>query len=114
MKRLIAAVAIALLTATGAAYAKDEPKKAAPAAAPAEKKAEALLDINSASRDELMKLKGVGDARADAIIKGRPYKGKNELLDKKIVPENVYNDIKDKIIAKQDSAPAPKKDEKKK
>jgi DNA uptake protein ComE-like DNA-binding protein len=111
MKRLIAAIAIALLTATGAAFAKEEPKKAAPAA---EKKAEALLDINSASRDELMKLKGVGDARADAIIKGRPYKGKNELLDKKIVPENVYNDIKDKIIAKQDAAPAPKKDEKKK
>ena len=98
MKKLIAAAAIALLAATGTAFAKDEPKKAAPAA---EKKAEALLDINSASRDDLMKLKGVGDARADAIIKGRPYKGKNELLDKKIVPENVYNDIKDKIIAKQ-------------
>lgn len=106
MKKLIAAAAIALLAATGTAFAKDEPKKAAPAA---EKKAEAQLDINSASRDELMKLKGVGDARADAIIKGRPYKGKNELLDKKIVPENVYNDIKDKIIAKQDAAPAPKK-----
>jgi DNA uptake protein ComE-like DNA-binding protein len=105
MKRLIAAAAIALLTATSAAYAKDEPKKAAPAA---EKKAEAMLDLNSASRDELMKLKGVGDARADAIIKGRPYKGKNDLLDRKIVPENVYNDIKDKIIAKQDSAPKKK------
>ena len=105
MKRLIAAIAIALLTATGAALAKDEPKKAAPAA---EKKAEALLDLNSASRDELMKLKGVGDARADAIIKGRPYKGKNELLDRKIVPENVYNDIRDKIIAKQDGAPRKK------
>jgi len=51
-----------------------------------------------------VKLKGIGDARADAIIKGRPYKGKNELLDKKIVPENVYNDIKDKVIAKQPEA----------
>jgi len=110
MKKLIAAAAIALLTATGAAYAKDEPKKAAPAA-----KAEALLDLNTASRDELVKLKGIGDARADAIIKGRPYKGKNELVDRKIVPENVYADIKDKVIAKQaeakkaDAKPEPKK-----
>jgi DNA uptake protein ComE-like DNA-binding protein len=105
MKKLIAAAIIALLAATGAAYAKDEPKKPA---ATAEKKTEALLDLNTASRDELMKLKGIGDARADAIIKGRPYKGKNELVDKKIVPENVYNDIKDKVIAKQ---PEPKKAE---
>lgn len=111
MKKLIAAAAIALLAATGAAYAKEEPKKAAPAAA----KAEALLDLNTASRDELVKLKGIGDARADAIIKGRPYKGKNELVDRKIVPENVYNDIKDKVIAKQaeakkaDAKPEPKK-----
>ena len=104
MKKLIAAAAIALLAATGTAFAKDEPKKPAAAATTAPAKAEALLDLNSASRDELMKLKGVGDARADAIIKGRPYKGKNELLDKKIVPENVYNDIKDKVIAKQPEA----------
>jgi DNA uptake protein ComE-like DNA-binding protein len=109
MKKLIAAAAIALLAATGTAYAKEEPKKPAAAAPAAEKKAEALLDINTASRDELVKLKGIGDARADAIIKGRPYKGKNELLDRKIVPENVYNDIKDKIIAKQSAEPAKKK-----
>ena len=112
MKKLIAAAAIALLAATGTAFAKDEPKKPA-AAATAPAKAEALLDLNSASRDELMKLKGIGDARADAIIKGRPYKGKNELLDKKIVPENVYNDIKDKVIAKQ-AAAKPADDKKKK
>ena len=105
MKKLIAAAAIALLAATGPAIAKDEPKKPATATAPAaEKKAEAQLDINTASREDLVKLKGIGDARADAIIKGRPYKGKNELVDKKIVPENVYNDIKDKVIAKQPEA----------
>ena len=106
MKKLIAAAAIAILAATGMAFAKDEPKKPAAAAA-TEKKVEALLDLNTASRDELVKLKGIGDARADAIIKGRPYKGKNELADRKIVPENVYNDIKDKVIAKQgDAKPA--------
>ena len=110
MKKLIAAAAIALLAATGPAIAKDEPKKPATATAPAPAKAEAQLDINTASREDLVKLKGIGDARADAIIKGRPYKGKNELVDKKIVPENVYNDIKEKIIAKQ-VAEAPKKAE---
>ena len=112
MKKLIAAAAIALLAATGTAFAKDEPKKPATATAPA--KAEALVDLNSASRDELMKLKGVGDARADAIIKGRPYKGKNELVDRKIVPENVYNDIKDQVIAKQGTAKAAAEPKKKK
>jgi competence protein ComEA len=106
MKKFLAAAVIALLAATGTAFAKEEPKKPA---ATAEKKAEALIDLNSASRDELMKLKGIGDARADAIIKGRPYKGKNELVDRKIVPENVYNDIKEHVIAKQDTKPAPKK-----
>lgn len=101
MKKFLAAAAIALLAATGPAFAKDEPKK--PAAA-VEKKAEALLDLNSASRDELLKLKGIGDARADAIIKGRPYKGKNELVDRRIVPESVYNDIREKIVARQAEA----------
>ena len=74
-------------------------KPAAPAAASAT--SAQLLDINTASEADLEKLKGVGPARAAAIIKGRPYRGKNELLDKKIVPSNVYNDIKDLIIAKQ-------------
>ena len=62
-----------------------------------------LLDINSASKEELDALPGIGAARSEAIIKGRPYKGKDDLLQKKIVPENVYNDIKDKIIARQKS-----------
>jgi len=109
MKTLIAALAIALLATTGTALAADAPAKtaapaAAKAAAPAPAKTEALLDLNSASREDLIKLKGIGEARADAIIKGRPYKGKNELLDRKIVPENVYNDIKDLVIAKQVAA----------
>jgi competence protein ComEA len=68
-----------------------------------------LIDINSASEKELASLDGIGEARAKAIVKGRPYKGKNELKDKKIIPESVYNGIQDKIIAKQDGA-APKKD----
>jgi competence protein ComEA len=96
------------------AAAKDATKKAAGPPKAATPKAEPM-DINSASEAELATLKGIGEARSKAIVKGRPYKGKDELVQKKIIPQNVYDDIKDQIIAKQDTAKAaPKKDEKKK
>lgn len=60
-----------------------------------------LLDLNSASAEDLDKLPGIGTARAAAIIKGRPYKGKDELVQKKILSQSVYDGIKDKVIAKQ-------------
>jgi competence ComEA-like helix-hairpin-helix protein len=63
----------------------------------------ALIDINSASKDELQQLAGIGPARAEAIIKARPYKGKDELHRKKIIPESVYNGIKDRVVARQKS-----------
>ncbi len=61
----------------------------------------ALLDINSATKAQLDALPGIGPVRADAIIKGRPYKGKDELVQKGIIPQSVYDGIKDKIIARQ-------------
>jgi DNA uptake protein ComE-like DNA-binding protein len=60
-----------------------------------------LIDINSADKATLDARPGIGPARADAIIKGRPYKGKDDLTQKGIIPANVYNGIKDKIIARQ-------------
>lgn len=76
------------------------PQKSVPAPA-AKPGATGLIDINSASEDELRSLKGIGALRAAAIIKNRPYKGKDELVQKKIISQGVYDAIKDKIIAKQ-------------
>lgn len=63
-----------------------------------------LVDINSAPAAELDKLPGIGSARAQAIIANRPYKGKDELAQRKIVPQNVYEQIKDRIVARQGSS----------
>ncbi len=86
-------------TAPSAGAARPAAAPAKPAAAPT--KPSAMLDINSASLADLDALKGIGPKRAADIVKGRPYKGKDELVQKKIIPQGVYDGIKDKIIAKQ-------------
>lgn len=58
-----------------------------------------VIDLNTAGKDELQTLPGIGEARSDAIVKNRPYRSKDELVSKKIVPQTVYDDIKDRIAA---------------
>jgi DNA uptake protein ComE-like DNA-binding protein len=101
MMRLIA-IALALvfaLTTPVLAQSKSEPPAKSDKAGTSAKKAP--LDINSASADELKTLPGIGDAHAKKIVDGRPYKRKDELVQKKVVPQGTYDKIKDQIIAKQ-------------
>ena len=95
---LLAAAAL-LLPCTQLALGQARPAPAAPASS--------LIDLNAASRDDLMTLDGIGEVRADAIIRARPFKAKTELVERRLIPESLYEKIADKVMARPPPAATP-------
>jgi DNA uptake protein ComE-like DNA-binding protein len=95
MRRILEAIAVALMIAFAVPAAVAAPKAAAKSA-----KTE-KLDLNTATQDQLKELPGIGDAYAKKIADSRPYKAKDELWQRKIIPKATYDKIKDKVIAHQ-------------
>jgi DNA uptake protein ComE-like DNA-binding protein len=104
MKHRIFVLFLTLCLVAGAAFAQEKKAQSGTKAdsQKTEQKAD-LIDINSATKQQLMTLSGIGDAYAQKIIDGRPYKAKNQLVQKKIIPQATYDKISGQIIAKQSS-----------
>ena len=99
----VLAVIVAVMFVATAGWAAD-PKATAKAVPAPEKKVEKAaepIDLNTATKEQLMTLTGVGEVTAQQIIKNRPYAKKDQLKSKKILTDQGYDKIKDRIIAKQ-------------
>jgi competence protein ComEA len=104
MKKALLPIVILILTLVGPAFPADKEATAATKMPIAVQKAPVALeklDLHTATEQPLSQLPGIGDVRSKAIIKGRPYKAKDELVERKILTQSVYDKIKDQVIAKQ-------------
>jgi competence protein ComEA len=96
MRKILGAIAVALMIVFGVPAAGAAKTDSAKAAKKTEK-----LDLNTASADQLKELPGIGEAYSKKIVDSRPYKAKDELWQRKIIPKATYEKIKDQVVAHQ-------------